>query len=93
MQIFGFDLRVKVTLCIAKYPIQYATYASAKFAVAPSNGLGRYDNKNRAGRTDRRTTDQLWYEINLPLYSKENADIIISQQLHVFRGTDYGYMI
>ena len=58
-------------------------YASTKFEVATSNGLGA-DTITRNmtdGRTDRqshgRTTDRLWHEINIPYFSNKKAGIII----------------
>ena len=37
---FDLDLEVKVTRSIAQYPQHHVIYASAKFKVAGSNGLG-----------------------------------------------------
>ena len=56
-------------------------YASTKFEVATSIGLGE-DTITRnvtEGRTDRQTdrrTDRLWYEINIPYFSNKKAGII-----------------
>ena len=35
-----FDLRVNVTRSIAQYPLHHVVYASAKFEVAMTSGLG-----------------------------------------------------
>ena len=82
---FDLDLGVKVTRNVAQYPLHHVIYASTKFEVATSNGLGgdtitrnvtdgRTDRQTH-GRTDRRTTDRLWYEINIPFFSNEKAGI------------------
>ena len=44
------------------------TYAATKFEVAMSNGLGE-DTFTRKWRL----TDRLWYEINIPFFSKEKS--------------------
>ena len=36
------------------------------------------------GQTDRRTTDRLWYEINIPYFSNEKAGIIIGDIIAFF---------
>ena len=78
---FDLNLGVKVTRNVAQYPLHYVIYASTKFEVAMSNGLGEdtvtrnvTDGRTDA-RTDRRTTDRLWYEINIPYFSNEKAGI------------------
>ena len=38
--LYDLDLMVKVTQNVAQYPTHHVTYASAKFEVAMSNGLG-----------------------------------------------------
>ena len=38
--IFDFNLGVKVTQKVAKYPLHHVTYSAAKFEVATSKGLG-----------------------------------------------------
>ena len=56
---FDLDLGVKVTLNVAQYPRHHVIYASTKFEVATSNGLGG-DTITRNvtdGRTDGRRTD------------------------------------
>ena len=75
-----FDL-VKVTRNVTQYPLHNVIYASTKFEVATSNGLGDgtitrnvMDGRTDA-RTDRRATDRLWYEINIPYFSNEKAGI------------------
>ena len=80
---FDLDLGVKVTRNVTQYPLHHVIYAPTKFEVATSNGLGE-DTITRNvtdGRTDRqthgRTTDRLWYEINIPYFSYEKAGIII----------------
>ena len=79
---FDLDLKVKVTQNVTQYPLHHVIYASTKFEVARSKGLGG-DTITRNvtdGRTDRqthgRTTDRLWYEINIPYFSHEKAGII-----------------
>ena len=49
-------------------------YASTKFEVATSNGLG--DDTITRNVTDGQTTDRLWCEINIPYFSNEKAGII-----------------
>ena len=81
------DFRVKATRNFTHYPLHHVIYASTKFEVATSNGLGedkitrnvtdgRRDGRTH-GRTDRRTTYRLWYEINIPYFSNEKAGIIM----------------
>ena len=58
-------------------------YAPTKFEVATSNGLGE-DTITRNvtdGQTDARTTDRLWYEINIPYFSYEKAGITRTPKL------------
>ena len=43
--------------------------------------MRRYNYKKRDGRTDRRTTDRLWYEINIPYFSNEKAGITKYREL------------
>ena len=38
--LYGLDLVVKVTQNVVQYPLNYMTYAPAKFEVATSNSLG-----------------------------------------------------
>ena len=95
---FDLDLGVNVTRNVIQYPLHYVIYASTKFEVAKSSGLGE-DTITRNvmdGRTDRqthgRTTDQLWYEINKPYFSNEKAGIIKitdcpQYDLKVFQGS------
>ena len=58
-----FDLGVKVTRNVAQYPLHHVIYASTKFEVATSNGLGEdtitrnVTDRRTDGRTDRRRTD------------------------------------
>ena len=60
---FDFDLEVKVTRNVTQYPIHHVIYASAKFEVATSKGLGEdtitrnVTDGQTHGRTDRRRTD------------------------------------
>ena len=81
--LFDLDLGVKVTRNVAQYPLHHVIYASTKFEVATSNGLGgdtitrNVTDGRTDARTDRRTTDRLWYEINIPYFSNEKAGIII----------------
>ena len=75
---FDLDLGVKVTRKVTQYPLHHVIYAPTKFEVAMSNGLGE-DTITRNvtdGQTDGRTTDRLWYEINIPYFSYEKAGII-----------------
>ena len=77
--LFDLDLGVKVTRNIAQYPLHHVTYSATKFEVTTSSGLeGDTFTRNVTdarthGRTDRRTTDRLWYEINIPFFSKEKS--------------------
>ena len=76
---FDLDLGVKVTRNVTQYPLHHVIYAPTKFENAMSNGLGE-DTITRNvtdRRTDGRTTDRLWYEINIPYFSYEKAGIII----------------
>ena len=55
--LFDLDLGVKVTRNVTQYPLHHVIYASTKFEVATSNGLGG-DTITRNvtdGRTDART--------------------------------------
>ena len=63
---FDLDLGVKVTRNVAQYPLHHVTYLGTKFKVAVSNGLGRDEFTRNV--TDRRTTDRLWYKINIPFF-------------------------
>ena len=80
---FDLDLGVKVTQNVTQYPLHHVIYASTKFQVATSNGLGEdtitrnVTDGQTHGRTDGRTTDRLWYEINIPYFSYEKAGITI----------------
>ena len=51
------------------------TYSGTKFEVATSNRLGgdTFTRNVTDARTDRRTTDRLWYKINIPFFSKEKS--------------------
>ena len=74
---FDLDLGVKVTRNVTQYPLHHVIYAPTKFEVATCNGLGE-DTITRNvtdGQTDGRTTDRLWYEINIPYFSYEKAGI------------------
>ena len=58
--LFDLDLGVKVTRNVTQYPLHHVIYASTKFEVAMSNGLGKDTitrNVQRDGRTDGRRTD------------------------------------
>ena len=65
----------------------HVIYASTKFEAATSNGLGENTITRNVtdGRTDRqthgRTTDRLWYEINIPYFSNEKAGIIYNKSI------------
>ena len=78
---FDLELGVKVTRNVAQYPLHHVTYSATKFEVATSNHLvGDTFTRNVTdahphGRTDRRTTDRLWYEINIPFFLKKKAGI------------------
>ena len=72
---FDLDLGVKVTQNVTQLPLHHVIYASTKFEIATSNGLGG-DTITRNvtdGRTHRGTKDWLWYEINIPYFSNEKA--------------------
>ena len=74
---FDLDLGVKVTRNVTQYPLHHVIYPSTKFEVALSNGLGE-DTITRNvtdGQTHGRTTDRLWYEINISYFSNEKAGI------------------
>ena len=72
---FDLDLRVKVTRNVAQYHLHHVTYLATKFEVTTSNGLegDTFTRNVMHGRTYRRTTDRLWYEINIPFFSKEKS--------------------
>ena len=67
-------------------------YASTKFEVATSSDLENIQlqetrnvtNGMTDGQTDRRTTDRLWYEINIPYFSNEKAGIMIGNTIAFF---------
>ena len=50
--------------------VLHLTYSGTKFEDATSNGLrgDAFTRNETDGRTHRRTTDRLWYEINLPFW-------------------------
>ena len=89
---------VKVTGNVTQYPLHHVICASTKFEVATSNGFGEdtitrnVTDRRTDARTDRWTTDRLWYEINIPYFSNEKAGIInpfcyfLSQQLSFKNG-------
>ena len=64
------------------YLSHHATYSAIKFEVTTSYGLGgdTFTRNVTDGRTDRqtngRTTDRLWYEINIPFFLKKKAGIV-----------------
>ena len=77
---FDFDLGFKVTGNVAQYPLIYVTYLCTKFEVAYVLGFSRryiykkQTEKRTDGRTDGWTDDgPTWYEINIPLFSKEKS--------------------
>ena len=51
------------------------TYSATKFEVATSNGLGgdTFTRNVTDAHPHGRTTDRLWYEINIPFFSKEKS--------------------
>ena len=59
--LFDLDLGVKVTRNVTQYPLHHVIYASTKFEIATSNGLGgdtitrNVTDGQTHGRTDRRT--------------------------------------
>ena len=67
---FHLDFGVKVVRNVAQYPPHHVTYAATKFEVATSKGLGgdTFSRNVTDGRTDERTTDRLWYEVNIPFF-------------------------
>ena len=83
-----FDLGVKVTQNVAQYPLNHVSYSATKFEVATSNRLGgdtftrNVTDAHPHGRTDA-GTDRLWYEINIPFFSKEKSGYNKPQQIHV----------
>ena len=59
------------------------TYLGSKFEVATSNGLGGdtftkdvTDGRTYAHTDGQRTTDRLWYGINIPFFLKKKAGVI-----------------
>ena len=78
---FDLELGVKVTQNVTQYPLHHVIYASTKFEVATSNGLGgdtitrNVTDGQTDGQTHGRTTDRLWYGINIPYFSYEKAGI------------------
>ena len=73
---FDLDLGVKVTRNVVQYPLHHVTYLGTKVEVAMSKGLGgdTFTRNVTDGRTDRRTTDRLWYE-NITFFLKKKAGI------------------
>ena len=73
---------VKVTQNVAQYPLHHVTYSATKFEVTTFDRLRRdtftrnVTDAQTHGRTDRRTTDRLWYEINIPFFLKKKAGIM-----------------
>ena len=67
-----------MTRNVAQYPQHYVTYLGTMFKVAMSNGLGgdAFTRNLTDAQPDRRKTDRLSYEINIPFFSKEKRDII-----------------
>ena len=61
--LFDLDLGVKVTRNVTQYPLHHVIYASTKFEIATSNGLGgdtitrNVTDRRTDGRTDGRRTD------------------------------------
>ena len=101
--LFDLDLGVKVTQNVAQYPLHHVSYSATKFEVATSNRLGgdtftrnvmdahphgRTDARTLR-RTDRRTTDQLWYEINIPFFPKKKAGIMTKLVNFIFHIMKY----
>ena len=82
-----FDLDLGVTRNVTQYPLLHVIYASTKFEVATSSGLGEdtitrnVTDRRTDARTDRRTTNRLWYEINIPYFSNEKAGITRHHQI------------
>ena len=67
---FDLDLRVKGTRNVTQYPLHHVIYASTKFQVARSNGLGEDTiTRNVTDGWKDRQTDRLWYEINITCFS------------------------
>ena len=83
---------VKVTRNVAQYPLHHVTYLATKFEVATSNGLGDTFTRNVTdSRTDERTTDQQWCEINITFFLKKKGGIINQQWWCICN--DYGYKL
>ena len=83
---FDLDLGVKVTWNVGQYPLHHVTFSATKFEVASSYGLGDTFTRNVTdghthARTDRRTTDRLWRELNIPFFLKKKAGITRSMLL------------
>ena len=68
--IFDLDLGVKVTRNDDQFPLHHVTHPATKFTVATSNDLGgdTFTRNVTHGRTDRRATDRVWYEINIAFF-------------------------
>ena len=59
----------------AQYPLHHVTYTHAKFEVAKSKDLGEDTITRNFLFRARRTTDRLWYEINIPFSPYEKTGI------------------
>ena len=56
-----------------KYPLHHVIYACTRLKLLRPKFRRRYNYKKCDTRTDGRTTDRLWYEINIPYFSNEKA--------------------
>ena len=84
-----------VTRNVVKYPLHHVTYLDTQFKVARSNDLGgdTFTRNVTDERTHRRTTDRLWYEINIPFFLTEksgyNNTRVVRYALYIVQQHDY----
>ena len=71
----AFTRKYMFTQNVAQYPLHHVTYLGTKFEVAMFKGLGGDTfTRNVTDRcTDRWTLDRVWYEIDIPFFSKEKS--------------------
>ena len=70
---------------VAQYALHLVTYLGIKFEVARSNSLGgdTFTRNVTDARTDGRTTDRLWYEINIAFFFLKKKAGITNELLHI----------
>ena len=80
---FDHDLGVKVTQNVVQYLLHYVSYAATKFEDARSNSLGGDTfTRNVTVAQTHGQTDRLWYEINIPVFSKEKSGYNYKSPMH-----------